>query len=287
MRKIGILFLFLFCLSCYRPHSPHYKEFYAHLKQQFSEVRNEDKADYFLVIMVEARHLDYTSPRAFFKTLAKHPSDGSKNGDVGHAWIYLQGKINNHPVYLEGGHSGELGHLQPRYMEGVFHSYERGDKNPIAYLWESQRDGFFQEGGGKHHPTFAAKIILTPAQFHRIYRFIQVYDYRDYAITGNQCCSFAVQVAALAELDLDCEIHLKVDQVLQMGSFHYPLWEDPLYSEITISSPDVLEKSLMQAVQEGRATYALNWYYATHARNRFSFQDLVRFPERYLRFKSF
>ena len=47
--------------------------------------------EYFVVFLVNARGLDYTDTLKFLKTVAKHPRDGSKNGDVGHAWVYLKG----------------------------------------------------------------------------------------------------------------------------------------------------------------------------------------------------
>jgi hypothetical protein len=40
------------------------------------------------------------------------------------------------------------------------------------------------------------------------------------------------------------------------------LWQDPCYATMTFSTPDVIEKSLMRAVEEGRAQYALDWYRA-------------------------
>lgn len=284
---LKLLLLFLILSSCsYCPNSAAYRSLYSHLNISYSKDKSMHETPYFLVILVEARHLDYSCPRSFFKTLAKHPSDGSKNGDVGHAWVYLQGIMKENTVVLEGGHSGELGYVQPRYMEGVFVQYEKGNENPISYLWETQRDGFFQQGSGRHYPTFAAKIDLSEAQFQRILKFIECYDYSEYAITGNQCSSFAAQAAAFAGLDLDCEITMKVEQSLSIGGQKVCLWQDPAYSEITFSSPDILERSLMRAVQEGRAQYALSWYRKTHPKkNCLDFTNLIKFPERYMRFK--
>ncbi len=241
---------------------------------------------YFLVILVEARHLDYSCPRIFFKTLAKHPSDGSKNGDVGHAWIYLQGIQDEKIVCLEGGHSGNVGNLQPCYIEGVFLRFEERDENPISYLWECQNDGFFQYGSGYHNPTFAAKVDLNEAQFKKILRFVETYDYKHYSITGNQCSSFAAQVAAFADLDLDCEITMQINPMVLVGGSPISLWKDPIYSEITFSSPDRLEGSLIQAVAEGKAEYAMTWYCKTHPYKTQFFQDLLHFPTRFYRIKS-
>lgn len=284
--------LILFILACllsgcgYRIHSPEYRDQYAHLDIKFSDISFEETS-YFLVILVEARHLDYSTPQNFLKTLAKHPSDGSKNCDVGHAWIYLQGIIDGESVYIEGGHSGELGHYQPRYIEGVFTRYENELPDPISYLWETQKDGFFQQGSGKHKPTFAAKIDLTAEQFNYILRYIESYDFSEYAITGNQCSSFATQVAAFGGLDLECEVTMPIEQYVRIGNQSVCLWNDSAYSEITFPSPDRLERSLMEAVQHGRAQYALSWYKKRHpCKNKFDLDMIKSFPSRYMRYRA-
>lgn len=283
---LGCFFLIFISACSYAPKSPAFQALYRHLDFSYTSKEKMQESPYFLVILVEARHLDYTHPRSFFKTLAKHPSDGTKNGDVGHAWIYLQGNVDGRLMCLEGGHSGELGFLQPRYIEGVFLQHERGDDNPISYLWECQHDGFFQYGSGDHYPTFAAKINLTEEEFRRILNYVQLYDYNEYAITGNQCSSFAAQAAAFAGLDLECEITMSVDQNLCLAGKKICLWRNPIYSEITFSSPDILEQSLMNAVKEGKAEYALSWYKETHPQKRKCLQDFHLFPQRYMRFKA-
>jgi hypothetical protein len=63
----------------------------------------------FLVILVDAKYLDYSSPEALLSTIAKH-QDGTTERDIGHAWIVLNGiKEGKLGVVIEGGHSGELG----------------------------------------------------------------------------------------------------------------------------------------------------------------------------------
>ena len=61
----------------------------------------------FIIFAVDARKLDYSDCSRLLKTMAKHPSDGSKNSDVGHAWIYLK----QGDSILQGGHSAERGIL--------------------------------------------------------------------------------------------------------------------------------------------------------------------------------
>lgn len=215
----------------------------------------------FIVFLVDAKHLDYSSARSFFKTVAKHPSDWSKNGDVGHTWIYLQGEIEGQLMAIEGGHSGEFGRVQPKYFDGVMEAIERGEKNPISYLWTTQKDGVFEYDGGYHRPSCAVKIDLNSAQFEHLYRFMQAYCYQEYAIVGNQCASFVAQMAALIDLDLACEVTMKVERDITIQGERFILWTDPYYASLTFATPDMLEISLKRLIKEGRGQCALKWYY--------------------------
>ncbi len=221
--------------------------------------------DPFLIIFVDAKHLNYNNCSSLLKTILKHP-DGSKNRDIGHAWIYLQGTIDGNLVSIEGGHSGELGITQAKYFDGIMNYLEYGysnptpaqmispryEPNPIKYLWEPLNDGFFQEGAGKHKPTFAVKINLNQEQFQQIYRYVtNCYDYSHYALGGNQCSSFVAQVAALAGVYLESEITISVPSSMWFNGMHVRLWEDPAYRTLTFSSPDILEKSMREASSKG------------------------------------
>lgn len=306
MMASRLIFMFVLILGlsagCATPRTAAYREMYVHLRDRPEVLMPMQESSYFLVVLVEARHLDYTDNRSFLKTLAKHPSDGSKNGDVGHAWIYVQGLDHGTSIYLEGGHSGELGFTQAKYFEGIMNNIDYGyanptpeeclwtrhEPNPVKYLWETQNDGFFQWGSGSHCPTFAAKVDLTPEQFNRILEYIYCYPFGEYAISGNQCSSFAAAVASLGGLELECEVSIPIDPQLHLGRAVLPMWQDPSYSVLTISSPDILEKSLMEAVDEGRAEYALEWYRGSHTRSRKwrLLESVSRFPFRCARIKS-
>ncbi|MBS4168926.1 hypothetical protein [Parachlamydia sp. AcF125] len=279
MSKYPLLILQVFAIvatSCCKPCSVEYGHFYNHLNT-FSKPETVFKeSPYFLVVLVNARHLDYTNNRSFLRTLAKHPSDGSKNSDVGHAWICLRGILDGQYVEIEGGHSGETGVIQARYFDGIMDLVEKGSPNPICYLWETQKDGFFQNGSGGHRPTFAAKIDLTEDQFHHILAFIHTYPYQEYSITKNQCSSFVAQVAALADWEIACEVTLAIDSKIQIGQDQLTLWSDLHYATLTISSPDVVEKSLMEAVSTKRAQDARKWYLHTHPQSsRAAFFQLI------------
>jgi hypothetical protein len=233
--------------------------------------------DPFVVILVDAPHLNYSSTRTLFKSLVKHPETANKDGYVGHAWVYVRGAIDDGPlIEIEGGHSGELGKIQPKYFDGVMNMVEYGladptaeekrhpakEKNPIKYLWTTQHDGFFQQGTGKHIPNYAAKVALTTKQFERIVQFIKSghYCFSEYSITKNQCSTFVAQVAALAGLPLQHEITLTIPNTLTIGKETLPFWQDPIYSQFTFSTPDIVEKSLRSAVERGDATPYLKSY---------------------------
>ncbi len=260
MHRFFFFLSFLILSAC---SSPAYRAQYTHLRNDFSPCPPMNESDYFLVILVNARHLDYANTSSLLKTIAKHPDDGGKNGDVGHAWIYLQGIVGGKAVFIEGGHSGELGRVQPKYFDGVMDYIDYGcEPNPIKYLWEIQHDGFFQNGSGGHTPSFAAKIDLTQEQFNNIRAFIlsDYSNYAEYSLTNHQCASFVVQTAALANFPIDYEISIPIDQVIRFRGRTLRLWRAPEYSRLRFGSPDIIERSLMQSVKEGRAEYALPWY---------------------------
>ena len=192
---------------------------------------------------MDAPHLDFTDCRSFIRTVAKHPQDGGKSGDVGHAWIYLRGIVNGQELVLEGGHSGETGRIQARYLDGIMNNIDFGfptppshtfharyEPNPVSYLWAVQNDGFFQSGSGGHQPTFALKVPLTPDQFWNILHFIEQYEFSNYSLQGRQCTSFVVEAAALASLQLECHACLQFPSVLDIHGEELRLWTDPCYS---------------------------------------------------------
>lgn len=277
LKILGIALL-LACTSC-TWRSEEYRNFYAHLQRPHPPWPPMEESDHFLIILVEARHLDYTLTGKFFQSIAKHPSDGTKTGDVGHAWIYLSGWHKGKPIVIEGGHSGEVEKQPPRYFDGLMNYNDWGyanpsrdqclcpryEPNPVKYLWTVRKDGFFQRGSGRHRPTFAAKISISQDQFDSLLNFVRHYPYRYYALTGQQCSTFVVQAAAVAGLSLVSETTMSIEPQVLYGGRRIQLWESPLYSTITFATPDVVEKSLIKAVEEGKAEYALDWY--THLKS--------------------
>jgi hypothetical protein len=265
-----ILLSLLLISGCGVPHSKAYQAFYSHLELPLSKSERIDEGDFFLVILVDARHLNYSDSLSFLRSLAAEPTSR-----FGHAWIYLNGRKAGHRYVVEGGHSGELGAVQPTYFDGIMNYNDWGYANPteaqkktvryepdpIKYLWAVQQDGFFQKGAGGHTPTFAAKVNLTQEQFEAILEFIErEYPFEKYSLTGFQCASFVSQVAALADLRLDCSLSMSIQKQCFFGGRIVRFRQSPRYGNIHFCTPDLVEKRLISAVKEGRAEYALEWY---------------------------
>jgi len=202
-------------------------------------------AEQYIVFLVEARKLNFHSNSALIRTIAKHPSDGSKNSDVGHAWIYL---YDNGSV-IEGGHSGETGTCRPRYLEGVHALAEAGDPNPIRYLFTEQKDGYFECGSGGHRPTYAARINLNQDQVDQIKLLLQVYPFHRYSLTDRSCCHLIEQIGFILNLTIDSSVTIQLEPRYR----GIPFWSNPCYSTFTFGSPDKLQNELRLLVASGVA----------------------------------
>ena len=308
LQSLACLIILLLSSCSFHPTSESYNDYYAHLDVAQGPSQTVTDSDHYIVFLVDARHFDYTNTKTLFKTMVKNPIDGSKRGNVGHAWLYLYGIEEGQEVVMEGGHSGEFGYVQPKYFDGVMNLVQYGylsptpeekknprhEPNPIKYLWAAQRDGILQKGSGQHTPTYAAKVDLTEEQYEEIKAFIHPsnYNYRDFSVTDNQCAGLLARVAALIDLELECHVTMEVEQTITMYGHNVQLWEDEQYSSITFSAPDALEKSLMKAVAEGKAEAAKDWYIAQHPECRPSkvkeaLETVYLFPVRFTRYLMF
>ncbi|MCB1136860.1 MAG: hypothetical protein KDK78_11380, partial [Chlamydiia bacterium] len=217
------------------------------------------------------------------QSVAKHPRDYSKNGDVGHAWIYVQGYMDGELVALEGGHSGEVDPKQVTYLDGVVNGALYGSvdpskptweqknfgSNPIAYLWEERTDGFFQIGSGGHWPTLAARVDLTDEEFRDVVDWLQDgYDFERYSFMDHHCCHFIIEAAQRVGLRLDASQRMVFDQDLRVGGVELRLWEDAYYSEAILASPDALERCLEQEIELGELEDAMDWYVSKHRKEK-------------------
>jgi len=156
---------------------------------------------------------------------------------------------------------GEYGLFEPRYYEAVSAAIQRGDANPLAYLWKNLRDGRYQSGSDEHNPILVCTFQITEGEFSRLLAFIEGYDYSIFSIRHRVCTHFVARAAALVGISLGHEVTLHIPpRALFLGK-EVLLWTDPKFSVLTYGSPDVLEKSLREAIRLGIGKDATSWYY--------------------------
>lgn len=253
---IRILLLLLLAGCSWAPRSTDYRAQYSYLKRVPRTPSVQEEIPFSLTILVNARHLDYSDGQSLLRTMVKHPSDGSLNGDVGHAWILLQGE----GAVLEGGHSGEWGIQEPKYFDGIMDLVEQGDRNPVRYLGKTLQDGCFQTGTGGHDPTYAARIPLTKEEYLRLRAQILNTDFAPYSMTDRQCVTFIESLLQDLGICLETKVAIPIPYRVKVGRETFVVRTDPEYAEIVFHSPDLLEKELMALVSSGRAEYALPYY---------------------------
>lgn len=170
-------------------------------------------------------------------------------GRFGHAWVTLLYKGSAFTC----GYSGEINTAECGYFERLIDLAEAGDPNPVRALFETREDGFLQNGSGGHSATYSIGVPLKEEAAEQILTLMQQQGEGEYSITKSQCVTFVLKAAAIAGLDLEAEISLTLpsDLPLKRGALH--LFSDPKYATFTFLSPDRLEKSMMEAVKEGRA----------------------------------
>jgi hypothetical protein len=277
-KKITLLLCVLAAFSCSH-HNTAYQQEYSYIKKIASPSRSFSHSDFFIVFLVDARHLDYSDSQHLIRSLVRNPMTRQGGLDVGHAWIYLSGEKDGERVVVEGGHTGEWGDIYPRYVEGVLDYATYGvvrpdaiqkkkhltEENPIKYLWTPLYDGSFQQGSGGHIPTYAVKVDITEGQFDAIRAFIHPdnYYYAGYSLTNNQCASFVTRVAALIDIYIKDTVTLPILETAVIAGKKIRLWKDPAYSSITFSSPDRIEKHLMELAESQHGESALGWYVST------------------------
>lgn len=220
------------------------------------------RSDYYLVVLVDARHLDYTSPSNYFSTLSQGlflPQDPN----TGHAWIILAGKEEGKPWVFEGGHTGEFGLYAPRYFDEVVRrAWEDHDPNPAGYLFHPLPDGCLQYGSGGHSPTFAAAFPLNEQGYQRVRRLLtnDGYDFSRWGLRGPNCLRFSLSCLAAVGLELNCQEKIVLPQFFTYKGERVALWEDPAYSVMYVDTPELLEKRLWDLVETGQAIVATKWY---------------------------
>ncbi len=222
-----------------------------------------------LIILVDAPHLNYSSPSTLLQTLTKHPATGCKDSSFGHAWLILIHHTPKGQLLLECGHSGE--HTPPTYFETFAQALENNNPNPFAIFYQDRSDGFCQQGNGGHRPTLAAQFTLSEQQLKNILSFLkeEKYNFHRYNVINHHCCSFVREVASQANIDLSSPSPLRL----------------PNHS-LLIETPDTLEQCLYHHITNGTANNVSHGYWRCR-RSSPTWQRLITtitlFPKRYHR----
>lgn len=228
----------------------------------------------FVVILVAAAGLDYGDPARLVRQLHKRAQ--FKQGFMGHAWVYLEGDHGGRREVIEVGLSPE-GDGAVQYFRAVLslarfgspnpteadRADPRPDPNPIAYLWQDQANGYLQPvREARLRPTSAVRLDLSNAQHAAIRARLEpsLGSHRSFQLTGQQCTSFVVEIAALAGVTLNPEVTIDIPREIRLQGQVLRLWTDPVYSRLTLDSPDALERELQAVVASGRGRDVLRWY---------------------------
>jgi hypothetical protein len=255
--RLLILIPFLLLSGC----SPRMNDSYVREYQYLRDIREasatskkfKNESEYVLVVLVEARHLDYSSPDNFFNSM-RYGLFLPQEPTIGHAWIILSGKIDGKPWSFEGGHTGEFGLTAPRYFDEVIRrSLEEDDPNPAAYLFKKMPDRYLQDGSGNHSPTYAAAFPLTEEGFLRVFNLLKKYDFSEWSLQQHQCVHFVLACLATVGVDLSCERTLLLPQQFEWNGRKIRLWNDPAYSCLRFPTPDDLERKLFEKVSQSKA----------------------------------
>lgn len=218
--------------------------------------------EYFLVVLVQAQHADYSSPRAYLATLASSFVK-EHSPDPGHAWIVLVGKKDGKLWLFEGGHSANCPHVAADYMSHVLcSSGVDDDPNPARHLFIPTNEGFFEYGSGGSVPTYAAAIPLTEEGFARVLSLFEYngYDFSRWGIQGPNCVQFVLSCLASVGIECHCDDTISIPPSISLLGKQFLLWTDPSYRLLTINTPDLLEKRLWELVRGHVAYCATQWY---------------------------
>jgi len=266
--RITILLLF-FVVGCSPRCSDAYLQRYAyvkeirearkisHQKSLYPQMTGEEP--FICVVLVEAPHLDYTSPENFFETLhygiflPRHPT-------IGHAWILLKGIRDDQPYIAEFGHTGEFGLSAPRYFDEVVRRCYAHDPNPVQYFFSLLPDGQLQRGSGGHRPTLAVAFSITEDQFRYVQRVVQHYEFRYWGLQGPHCVHLVRECLSAIDIPISCTETIQIPQWFTFRGKKLRLWSDDCFSAISLATPDLLERSLFEKVRNGSALLAMNWY---------------------------
>ena len=127
---------------------------------------NRGTPGYSLYVAVASIGLDVSTGKSHLRKKAEG-GRYSKQTITGHGWLLLE----------RPGRRVEVGHTprEPVLLTGVRQLANRGDPNPISYLWRDVPIGRRHGHLRGLHPTYVLRLPLTPEQFASVDGMIQTY----------------------------------------------------------------------------------------------------------------
>lgn len=205
---------------------------------------------YFLYVLTEAANWNLSTATSFVFSIWQRP--------LVHGWIILGSPRDR----LELGQTGDFGLQRPRYYQGVMQRARDGDRDPIAYLWETMSDGKVQIGKPNRPPTFVWRMPITRRRHQLIHDYVTHRTYDQFGVRTNNCTDMVVATAALAGINLSHRIRLTLPPETKFWGRTLRVWTDPQYQVLEFSTPEVLEVDLRQLAQVGIGSDATEWYLA-------------------------
>jgi hypothetical protein len=209
-------------------------------------IQKEKLSDYFLIVAVDAKGLEYTSLEAFLTSL-----QGVKDRSVGHAWIILGSKRDE--LIRTYGHSGEFGLSAPRYLDEMWYLIKQQDPNPLRVFYHSRGDGVLERDAGGHVPTYAVSISITSDQYKKIENYCErgVYDFGQYNLLNHHCIHFVRSILAIIGIQVDCEVSIAIPKKTTVYGREVVLWTNPVLQQMIIEIPERLQAELQRLVACG------------------------------------
>ena len=203
---------------------------------------------YYLYILNEASYWDHSNPKSILFSIWQRP--------WAHSWLILEGSGDR----LECGHTGDLGETRQRYHAGVFQRIRDGHPDPIAYLWQTMSDGYFQTGKPNRPPTFVWRMPITRRRYQLMHDYVMRRKYDQFGVRTNNCTDLVIETAALAGINLIHRMRLTIPQETKVWGRMRRVWTDPQYRILEYGTPEVLEADLRHLAQVGIGSDVTKWY---------------------------
>jgi hypothetical protein len=95
-----------------------------------------------------------------------------------------------------------------------------------------------------------------------IHEYVTRRKYDQFGVRTNNCTDMAIEIAALAGINLIHRIRLTLPPETKLWGRTRRVWTDPQYRILEYSTPDLLEVDLRHLVQFGIGIDATKWYFS-------------------------